>query len=1111
MKTFYLFLYFLFMAGLGIAQNTSSSELPNIIPPSPTAYELGKYGQIDVGMFTGTPKVPISIYNYKTKNLSVPISLNYDSNGIKVDQMTTWVGLGWNLNAGGVITRIIRDLPDDKFSFYAPPRELTLTNQSDSDIIDYARTAVQDAVDTEKDLFSFNFNGYSGRFGINDNGIITSPFQALKIELTNSTFTSSSNFEITTPDGVKYLFASREKTNSTGGCAYSVGSTYETTAWYLTKITHPKGDIINFIYDTEIYSYELGVSQILTKNQNTLGGGCPGSQITCPDNSLNTCTNQMAYLGLRLKEINSNNPLNGKVIFTKGINNPDIGIGASTGNQFLLNEIMVQNAENLVLEKFTFNYLIAKKRVFLTEIHFLDASKFYTFEYFNPNGLPNRLSYSQDYWGYFNGKPNTVFYPKIIEEPLLASQGADREPNSNFAIFGLLKKINYPTKGATELQFEPNIIQKVGEIQYNSENLPFTIENTNTENFLFTTPNNLVSNQLGSIMLRIYEKTQSPCTGISNFYDDTPFNTIWMNVKLYDLTANSYVNFDNNSSLFQNNQPLVPKTVMFNFIANHQYRLELKKGNNCIYGTANVSYTTSSVSQQPIDVEIGGLRIKKTISKANPTSAQEIKRYYYGNRDNLNSSSANEGNRGYYINNKTVQILCASEHVTYPLDCNYYQVNSSSIEPLFNTNNNKVYYEYVTLSYGGDNFENGGEENQYLINRDQLGEVVFTHFGAHLPGINVFSNTGWNNGLLKKTVAFKKNASNSFVNLKKVEKFYTHDTRNYNKHINYKVSERHNLFTIPTGEYPVENINIIKYTDNYFWFYLSNIKTTDYDINGNNPIISTTNYFYDNPTHLQLTRTETTTSDNKTITIKTYYPDDVINTGSLGNDNLTTSEKTAIDILKTQHHIAEPIQVETTVKNASGSQLSKNVQRTNYRDWGNNQVLPEFVQTLKGNYSASNKLQDRLQYKSYYANGNPKELLKRGGSTITYIWGYQEQYPIAKIENATYAQIASQVTNLQNKSNLDNDRTIDQLVNGITTYIGNEGALRQALSNLRNSSILSNAQVTTFTYDPLIGVTSITDPRGETIYYHYDTFNRLEYIIDKNNKVISKNEYNYKN
>ncbi|MGY0426963.1 MAG: hypothetical protein ACWIPI_09100 [Polaribacter sp.] len=182
--------------------------------------------------------------------------------------------------------------------------------------------------------------------------------------------------------------------------------------------------------------------------------------------------------------------------------------------------------------------------------------------------------------------------------------------------------------------------------------------------------------------------------------------------------------------------------------------------------------------------------------------------------------------------------------------------------------------------------------------------------------------------------------------------------------------------------------------------------------------------------------------------------------------------------------------------------------------------MPEFVQTLKGTYSTSNKLEDRVVYHNYYANGNIKEVSKKDGVYIVYLWGYNQTQPIAKIENATSSEVSRALLNLnanyntikkiQNLSNLDNDRTIDFVnTNGTITKIGKEGNLREALRNLRNA--LPNAQVSTYTYDPLIGVTSITDPRGQTIYYYYDNFNRLQYVKDQEGNILSKNEYNYKN
>ena len=53
--------------------------------------------------------------------------------------------------------------------------------------------------------------------------------------------------------------------------------------------------------------------------------------------------------------------------------------------------------------------------------------------------------------------------------------------------------------------------------------------------------------------------------------------------------------------------------------------------------------------------------------------------------------------------------------------------------------------------------------------------------------------------------------------------------------------------------------------------------------------------------------------------------------------------------------------------------------------------------------------------------------------------------------------------------------------------------------------------ITTYTCDPLIGVTSITDPKGYTIYYTYDSFGRLQHVKDAQGNIVSENEYHYKN
>jgi YD repeat-containing protein len=54
------------------------------------------------------------------------------------------------------------------------------------------------------------------------------------------------------------------------------------------------------------------------------------------------------------------------------------------------------------------------------------------------------------------------------------------------------------------------------------------------------------------------------------------------------------------------------------------------------------------------------------------------------------------------------------------------------------------------------------------------------------------------------------------------------------------------------------------------------------------------------------------------------------------------------------------------------------------------------------------------------------------------------------------------------------------------------------------------AMITTYTYIPLVGVSTITDPKGDTQTFTYDSFGRLQNVKDKNGNILSENEYHYR-
>jgi hypothetical protein len=124
-----------------------------------------------------------------------------------------------------------------------------------------------------------------------------------------------------------------------------------------------------------------------------------------------------------------------------------------------------------------------------------------------------------------------------------------------------------------------------------------------------------------------------------------------------------------------------------------------------------------------------------------------------------------------------------------------------------------------------------------------------------------------------------------------------------------------------------------------------------------------------------------------------------------------------------------------------------------------------------------NVFDDKVVYDKYDAYGNVAEISANDGKHTCYIWSYKNQYPVAEIDNATYSQILqalskdeSWMTSLGNKEE-PSGQDMD-LINGLR-------------------GTLSSSHITTFTYKPLIGLTSITNPAGATVYHESDNFGRL--------------------
>jgi YD repeat-containing protein len=200
---------------------------------------------------------------------------------------------------------------------------------------------------------------------------------------------------------------------------------------------------------------------------------------------------------------------------------------------------------------------------------------------------------------------------------------------------------------------------------------------------------------------------------------------------------------------------------------------------------------------------------------------------------------------------------------------------------------------------------------------------------------------------------------------------------------------------------------------------------------------------------------------------------------------------TTVDTPTSKNNISTIERIET-YKNNDLLTTNKVNYSTNFA--GNVSYLPQTISSSKG----SNSLETRVRFNAYDEISNPLDVQQENGTRISYIYGYNKTLPVAKLENIAYANIpASLITNIQTVTN---------------SPTSTEAQVLEALNGLYNSTDvnLQNAMITTFTYKPLVGVKTVTDPKGYVMTYHYDAFNRLEKVTDAAGNIVTENLYHYR-
>lgn len=260
----------------------------------------------------------------------------------------------------------------------------------------------------------------------------------------------------------------------------------------------------------------------------------------------------------------------------------------------------------------------------------------------------------------------------------------------------------------------------------------------------------------------------------------------------------------------------------------------------------------------------------------------------------------------------------------------------------------------------------------------------------------------------------------------------------------------------------------------YGWTALMQAKETSY-FASSNPAEITSNYTYVLD-RLVATKTETSSVSNENLTTKYYYH--LLNTPT--NLNRIALEKTEVFL-------------NTTLLNTTFINYSNQWPVVNYGGFlGIPNISYQAQSTSVSKHD--NPLVQKMKVNLIDSNSNPVEIEQENGIKVSYIWGYNSTQVVAKIENMAFNSIPPNlITPIIDASNTNNSANL------IT-----------ALNALRNHSSMANAMVSTFTYKPLVGIKTMTDPKGYTTTYHYDNFNRLEKVTDMQGNILSENQYHYR-
>lgn len=1164
--TLYLVILFSFInwGNISAQSPTDQPSLINITPPSPNAAALGKFGDVQVGPATGIPQINVPIYSYSNidNTLKLDISLDYHAGGVRVDEVASNTGSGWSLSAGGAITRTVRDIYDEAVPF-GFMNYMTIPSESEGNkrsgggtatsIFNYIATKNADG---QNDIFSFNFSGQSGQFMYGkNNDFLMQTSNKLKVEkqhgavLNGMTSDMISKFTVTDESGVKYVFDAIEfSDDGTSGSYHKWVS-----AWYLTKIISPsQKDSIVLEYESEHTKYTTGRFVTMTYGLNDF-----------PSKTRETSYSTLITDGVRIKNVKFPDGTNvGFSYDTTPREDMQFSEGLVRLKQISISDGTYTRGYNLYHD-YSINRLALRK---VSPYSNSGEEKGYSFDY--AGFLPSRLDNNQDHWGFYNTNPGNDMLPTYRYELTGAVlQGGKRDTDPTRVNTGTLKRMGYPTGGYVDFEMEANTsedprltdtaVTYIREKDYNMS--VYCNSNTpTTEPFVFDGDAGTVT----TFNVNVYQSAD--CTGSGcNFIVQVKNNNNQVLTTQTISNDGSYTNKDYSfslSNLAKGSYKWYVYTTNMNY--NNYMTMSWKEVHNLNPDTIRIITK---------NIYIGGLRVKSIKAYDGIRATPSTARLFEYTQENSTKSSGSLGVLPVYeypvwIEQQDVPITTTMEpYVTYT---HYGLMNaivrvSSATQSLATINGSPVTYSRV-IERQINNGKTNGRIERYFSSYTPGGLAGYNVFPFISP-----SYFSWSYGQLDKELIYDtsgvmiKKTENEYQTL--VDSYYNNTQRLLNftcvalgpvkylaryprfewervEQVYYYASR---TFAPSGGRKDLKKSTVTEYANGQAF---QSQTEYSYDTAYNVKVIALTNSLGEKLEKVVTYPYEYTTSVAQAMKAQNMYKKEI------AVENWKT--KGASKYL-TGGYINQYIQHSSGIRSSGMAALMSTT------------AIPT-ASVGAFNVASFNRdanlFKDLISFSQYTAKGYLSEQSKTGDTKHAYIYGYNGSKVIAEAINASASEIAYSGFDEDGKgswiftgvpvtdaSALSGNKVYNLSTGSISrtglnatgrykvTYWSKSGAATisgtsgvqkgnrngwlyyehvlpaNTISVSVSGTVIIDdlrlypvdATMSSYTYQPLFGVTAICNPKNEFLYYQYDGFGRLKVIKDADGKVLKEYDYQY--